>query len=375
MTQILIGSIGLADDLIVSGKMPENFLADNYQQAFKNYHHKFPISNKFFYDRSGTIPYYLNVDKTVCPIPKSDNFNLSFEKVVEKRAKELLDLGKPIHVSWSGGLDSTFILFTLYHYANDKSQIKVYGTYSSIIESGNIFDKYIKNKFAYDIHTNTSYENNYKNIPAGDIIVTGSPGNDIFYKDTSASGFIGTATKKPINKYDSWMVFRDPDGNVYKYADFPYDKVLDECNLEFLEEFIKKSPRKIETLQDLRWWVCFCFNWYTTLYNTSIGVSLEVINKIHAFYDTDDFQLWSIYNKDPTTKVGDYSDDRWQLREAIAEYTGDNFYATTKANFMSVLSATPPTSSKPPIWLFLLNDYSNVYMKDINHFVRINNIY
>jgi hypothetical protein len=350
--KILTCNQNIVNELIDSGKMPEQYLTDNYKQNY-NFHKIFPSFGKFFYDRSGTIPHYLNIDSNKSPIPTAQNFNLSFAEVVEKRAKELLALGKPINVSWSGGLDSTFILFTLYHYANDKSQIKVYGTYNSIIESGYMFDKYIKNKFKYDIHTNTTYDNNYKNI-GDEIVLTGAPGNDIFYKD------ICTSKSSPINKYDAWMVFRNPvEQPIFVYADQPYEKVLADSNLEFLEEFIKKSPRKIETLQDVRWWICFCFNWYTTLNNCSIGVGPEIAKNIYSFYDTDDFQLWSMYNKDPTTKVGDYSDDRWQLREMIAEYTGDNFYATKKQNFLSVLSTFGAE------WLFLMNDYSNVYVKDV----------
>ncbi len=354
MKKLLTCNPDLVDQLIVDNKISEQYLVKNHKDIFKSYKEKFPMTGKFFYDRSGTIPHYLNVDSSKSPIPKSENFNLSFAEVVEKRAKELLAIGKPINVSWSGGLDSTFILFTLHHYANDKSQIKVYGTYNSIIESGHMFDKYIKNNFRYDIHTNTSYDNNYKTIPDDEIVVSGSPGNDIFYKD------IGTPSSSPINKYDGWMVFRNPiDNSLYHYADHPYEKVLADSNLEFLQDFIKKSPRKIETLQDLRWWVCFCFNWYTTLYNTKIGVGPTIANNQYAFYDTDDFQLWSMYNKDPTTKTGDYTDDRWQLREMIAQYTGDNFYATKKQNFLSVISTFGNR------WLFLLNDYSNVYLDDI----------
>jgi hypothetical protein len=355
MAKIINCNINLVNELIDAGELSDQFLAENYKQEYENHKkHFFVLNGKFFYDRSGTIPHYLNIDKTKNPIPISANFNLSFNEVVEKRAKELLALGKPINVSWSGGLDSTFILFTLYHYANDKSQIKVYGTYSSIIESGYMFDKFIKHNFKYDIHTNVSYENNYKSIPNDEIIVNGSSGNDIFYKD------IGTSTSSPINKYDAWMRFKNPINNaVFVYADLPYEQVLDDLTLQFLEEFIKKSPRKIETLQDLRWWVCFCFNWYTTLHNTDIGVGLDITQRSYAFYNTDDFQLWSIYNKDPTTKVGDYSDDRWQLREMITEYTGDNFYSTKKANFLSVLS------SYGNKWAFLMNDYSNIYVNKL----------
>lgn len=350
MSKILACNKPIVDHLIQNGRMPEKYLAENYKENLNNYTKNFPVE-KFFYDRSGTIPHYLNVDTNKSPIPTADNFNLSFNEVVEKRAKQLLALGKPINVAWSGGLDSTFILFTLYNYANDKSQIKVYGTYSSIIESGYMFDKYIKDNFKFNIHTNKSYKNNFK-ISEDEIVVTGSPGNDLFYKDIDS----------PINTYDKWIKFKNPIENpIFVYADQPYDKVLEDSNIEFLEELIKKSPRKIETLQDLRWWVCFCFNWYTTLNNCSVGVGPETAKRIHAFYNTNDFQLWSMYNKDPTTKVGDYSDDRWQLREMIAEYTGDQFYAKNKQNFLSVLSSFGDK------WLFLLNDYSNTYINDLQN--------
>ena len=132
ISKIITCNQNLVNSAMMAGVMPEQYLADDYKQKY-NFYKKFPTTGKFFYDRSGTIPHYLNIDNSKSPIPTADNFNLSFAEVVEKRAKELLALGKPINISWSGGLDSTFILFTLYHYANDKSQIKVYGTYSSII--------------------------------------------------------------------------------------------------------------------------------------------------------------------------------------------------------------------------------------------------
>lgn len=345
-SKIIACNLKPTEALIESNLIPEQYLASNYKEVYNKYTSSFNTS-KFLYDRTGTIPHYLNVDSSKYPIPNSDKFNLSFSEVVEKRAKELLALDKPINVSWSGGLDSTFILMTLYHYANDKSQIKVYGTYSSIIESGYFFDKYIKDKFHFDIHTNKTYKNNYK---VGDeIVVTGSNGNDIFYKDIIQ-----------LNSYDSWMKFKDPvSDNIKRYADSPYSTVLQECNIEFLHEFIKNSPRKIETVQDLRWWVAFSFNWYTTASNSYIGVGKETASKIHSFFGCEDFQLWSMYNKDSPTKTGDYTDDRWQLREMISEYTGDEFYSKNKQNFLSVLSRYEHD------WVFLLNDYSNIYMQDL----------
>lgn len=248
-------------------------------------------------------------------------------------------------MSWSGGLDSTFTLFSLAKYANDLSQIKVYCTYNSIIESGDLFDRHIKDKFKFEVKTNTSIENNYTSADL--IYVTGGMGNDIFYPGTR------------FGERDSWMKFIDPRTEFKYLLEQPYEKVLQESNLMFLEDFIKKSPRKIETLEDLRWWVSFSFNWYNCATNFYIGIGPEKSKRIHAFFESDDFQRWAMTNNDPVTKTGDYSDERWQLRESITEYTGCSKYSLNKKKSTSVLSQFGTE------WLFLLNDYSNVYLQDL----------
>lgn len=345
---ILTCNYKIVQELLLNNKLPEKYLTENSQQILNSYYNGFR-STKFLVDRSGNTPHYLNVDFNKYKIPELKNISLDFLEIARNRAKSLLDMGKVINVSWSGGLDSTFVLLILHELAIDKSQIKVYGTYSSILESGMFFEKYVRPRFNYDIHNNKTYKNNF--ITAEDeIFVTGSMGNNIFYQDLN------------YHEPDSWMYFKEdgfkPD-LIKKYANTAYDKVLRECNLIFLENSIKKCPKNIETLQDLRWWIQFAFNWHTTISNTSIQIGKERSEKIHAFFASDDFQLWSILNKDIPSKRGDYSDERWQLRDYIAEYTGDSYYSTNKKNQTSVLSSFGED------WLFLLNDYSNIYLQDL----------
>lgn len=341
---ILTCNPGIVNQLLLNKTLPREYLSDNWESILTNYQNSFN-SVKFFYDRTGTIPHFLNIDSGRYPMPDTTNFSLSFEEVVEKRAKELLSIGKPINVSWSGGLDSTFTLFSLAKYANDPSQIKVYCTYNSIIESGDLFDLHIKDRFKYIVRTNTSVEKNYEIDDS--IYVTGGMGNDLFSPGTK------------FGDRDTWMKFKDP-GIEFKYLlDKPYESVLQESNLIFLEDFIKKSPRKIETLEDLRWWVSFSFNWYNCATNFYIGIGPEKSKRIHAFFESDDFQRWAMTNNDPVTKTGDYSDERWQLRESITEYTGCSKYSLNKTKSTSVLSQFGTE------WLFLLNDYSNVYLQDL----------
>lgn len=303
-------------------------------------------------DRTQSIPHFLDIDYSYSPIPSNTKFKLDFETVTKNRCLELLSLGKQINVSWSGGLDSTYVLFSLYHYANDPDQIKVYGTYNSIIESGSLFDKFIKNKINYSITTNRLATNNFSEEDC--IYVTGSMSNQLFTPGLSFN-----------RNRDCLLQFKDKfdEGEQDKYnsdlarmADMPYKDVLTDDCLEFLTPSILNSPKPINTLQELRWYSLFNYTWYSVLTNCHIGLEKSRSDRIHAFFNTDDFQLWAINNNDPVTKTGDYLDERWQLREAITQYTGDNYYSHNKKKFTSVLSPSPHN------WLYLLNDHTNVFV-------------
>ena len=316
------------------GPILNEFLNDDYEFIYKNYREKFPCK-KFFFDRTDSIPHYLKIDNCN-QIPDPSGFNLSFNDIVEKRAKELLSRGNRINVYWSGGIDSTMILFALYTYANDKSQINVLGNYASIIESGSMFDRLINNRISHNIIAGFKF-----NHSPNELYITGSNGNDLFFP----------GIKK--GDRDSWMLFKE-NPQVFKEIIFsPYDKILQESNLEFLDPIIKKCPRPLHTLQDLRWWVSFVFNWQTCKYN---------IQNTESFYDSDnfnDFQKWAMVNDDNPTLVGDYSDERWQIRNLISEYTGDRNFSKNKEKRTSVLRPFEED------WLFLLNDGTNAYLDDL----------
>jgi hypothetical protein len=280
---------------------------------------KFGLNRNPVYDRSFSIPHFLNM-APIHPMPNDQSFNKSFEQIVEERAKELLNTNKRIRVCWSGGIDSTFVLFTLYHYANDKSQIIVQGNYSSIIESGNVFDKFIRDKINYDINIDNKINKDY-------FYVTGFQGNqlfgptDDFFADRSIAFFHHTLGT-PETIYDDY-------------------RKIDPELLNFLQPTIDASPRKIETIADLRWYCIFNFDWYNGLY--------ELLEGEH-FFNTEDFQKWAINTKDPWTKVkGDSTTHRWQMREALANY-GLVDYSKRKKKAVSCFKCQEPNS------LFLLED-------------------
>jgi len=326
---------------------PQTFNQTNQQSGLidinlynKLIQHNFS-KDTFLVDRTQTIPHFLDIDYSYSPIPKNPNFNLDLNTIVKNRCLELLSTGKQINVAWSGGIDSTFVLLSLQNYATDPEQIRVYGTYNSIIESGDFFDRFIKYKTKYSIKVNTTASNNF--IDKDCIYVTGAMSNQLFTQSLLHS------------KRDYILEFKDGysiENTLHSY----YRNVLTDSCLEFLEPCIAKIPRTIYSIQDLRWFMNFNFSWYNVLTSSFIGLDKDTAPRVHAFFNTENFQLWAIYNNDISTKTGDFSDERWQLREAITEYTGDSYYSNNKKKFTSVLSPIPHN------WLYLLNDYTNVYI-------------
>ena len=345
--QVLYYNVFVVPKLIENKRSEvEQYLSPNFsEELFRNYRKFGMDAYNVVFDRTGNLPHYINIKSNLHPIPAFDpTFNKSFEEVVKQRALEILATGKKINVVWSGGLDSTLALFALMHYANDLSQIKVIGTYGSVIESGSLFDKRIKDKIAYDIKINTKTKITYTE---DDIFVTGFMGNQLFgpTNEFSASG-----KEKSVMFHHS---FGSPEV-MYE----PYEKHVNPELLEFIKPAIDASPRKIETICDLRWYCIFNFDWYTSHYDMASKVDYT---KLYHFYDSLDFQKYAITTKDPWTKdPSDSLTHRWVMRDLIAEYSGDRDYAYKKKKGISAFSIPDPNS------LFLLEDYSLVVSKS-NH--------
>ena len=319
------------------------FLSPNYTDTLFDQYERFGLNkHNVVYDRTKHIPHYLNITPDLHPMPsKIDGYNKSFWEITEDRAKELLSHNKPIDVMWSGGIDSTYILFVLKYFANDPDQVRVYGTYNSIIESGDLFDRVIKNNFKYNIKV-TSY--NYNNFEHDDsIYVSGMCGNQLFGPTDDMFSTGGTAMFH--------HTLGTPD-TIYE----PYENNINPDLLEFFDPIIKSSPRKIETVADLRWYCIFNLDWYTAIYEHKAELQGSTSNRIFGFFDSIPFQEWAINTKEPFTKVkGNPNTHRWQMRQILDEMFGEKHYANFKDKKISTFS------SSSPFWLFLLNDYRNVY--------------
>lgn len=292
------------------------------------------------YDRTGNLPHFLNISPNKHNIPDATCFDKSFYQVSVERSKELLSSGKPINVMWSGGLDSTYLLYMLYECAEDKSQVKVLGTYNSIIESGDLFDKDIKQKFKFEINVAKRNDLNFKE---DEVYVSGMCGNQLFGPTddmfaTDGVGMFHHTLGTPETIYE------------------PYEKHINPEIIEFMKPMIDDSPRKIETIADLRWYCIFNLDWYTAIYEHKILLKREVADNIHGFFNSEDFQRWAVTTKEPFTKIpGNPNTHRWQMREVLADM-GLKHYAENKTKKISTFSFHEPS------WIFLTENYQNIFL-------------
>jgi len=303
---------------------------------FRQYDRMFNDHFNVFIDRTGTIPHYLDVKIDLLP---ELNSYLPFEQCVEIRAKELLASGKTITVLWSGGLDSTFVLLALMNYATDLKQIQVFGTYGSVLESGGIFDKYIKDRVQCTIRVGGE---DAPELEEDTIIVSGMLGNQIFGPEQAE--FTDKGNKR-FGKLGS--------------MDLPFEQFLTEEQLKFLQPAIEIFPRKIKTLAEFRWFMSFNFLWQHIRYEPWVHFPKHIAEKVDGFFNTVDFQTWAIKTDEPWQL--DQTNDlthRWQMRQLINKWIGPNDYADQKIKAVSVLLV------KKPAWGYMLDNYNNIFLKD-----------
>lgn len=320
----------------------EDFYSESFSlELFQTYQKYGLDNNNMIFDRSGVLPHYLNIPLVHTMPSKVDGYNRSFFEISEKRCKELLALGKPINVMWSGGIDSTYILFMLRHFANDPDQVRIYGTYNSILESGDMFERRLSKEFKHIIKVSAGSELNF--IEDG-IFVSGMCGNQLF---GPTDNYFSTSPKAMFHHQ-----FGTPE-TIYE----PYEKNVSEHMLEFLQPIIDASPRKIETVNDLRWYCIFNLDWYTALYEHKVLLGAERANRIHGFFDSYDFQEWAVNTKEPFTKVrGEPNTHRWQMREVLDELFGESYYAKNKDKKISTFSILDSH------WLFVFDDMETMFL-------------
>lgn len=291
--------------------------------------------NHCFVDRTSAIPHFLKMEIEPLPpllkVPPD-----TFDECVVFRVLSLLDKKKPINLMWSGGLDSTAMLGAFLTIAKPEElrRIRVVLTYNSILESGAIFDTFVKGKVAYHLTTTQNRGEIYKQLPGqDDLFVTGGLGDQLFGRDDI------------LQKYS--------DEELY----LPYEDHIDRELLEFVEPAIDKFPTKIKTLFDFGWFYSFNFSWQSVKYHHDVQIDPTIQPRIVNFYGSQEFQRWAMLCREyePSILKG-RNTYKWPARQIILKTIGDKDYVENKLKFVSQHSYTLPN------WLAVKEDGTTLYL-------------
>jgi hypothetical protein len=280
-------------------------------------------------DRTRTLPHYLKMSGWE-PLPEIDpNFKTSFRDIALAEAKKIVERanGQQIGVSWSGGLDSTCALFALLHYADPK-QIMVFCNYNSIVESGRLFDTYIRGRgIRYSLTTPL------QNPEFGDgLIVTGYLGDQLFGK---------LQTIAPEQFKHAWR-----------------DNVRPE-QVPILEQIMDNYPVKnIELLPDFLEFVEMNFKWQMGKWNRMRNMPKSIADRMINFYEPVDFQRWSLGKYEEMYRGTDLKTYKMPLRVLLRELLESDEYVMNK------IVQTSHYHILQHDWVMLLENGDNLYLKD-----------
>jgi hypothetical protein len=285
-------------------------------------------------DRTNVIKIPLNV-KPFWKMVDYKIFSKNYEDICNDRAVELMTKAEKenidLYVFYSGGIDSTLVLVSLLKNATEtqKGRIVVVMSEDSISENPNFYRDYIESK----LRVESSYDfPMLLDLPG--IFVTGEH-NDHIFGSLFTKDFILMYGEKfihePYNR-EKYLSFLNLLVNKNQFNSF---------YLDIFEEIVKKSPVKINTNFEFLWWIWFSLKWQSPFWNTLVCVSSrDIKNKINenrycSFFNTNDFQLWSMNNLDKKIK-NDWKSYKWICKEIIYNFDKDADYRDNKIKFGSL---------------------------------------
>lgn len=270
-------------------------------------------------------------------IPPTENFNKTFEECSMEAAKDLWQLGKPIELFWSGGIDSSGALIALLETKSNTDVLNIRYTQDSIDEFPLMWERLVKHRNdplpPKEMLVNDLFENH-------DIIkITGECGDQCFGSD---------ALHKNLHRHsDDWesiftwnkeeiLGFATSDRSIPQLNEHSFQEKR-ESLAELLFEHIDIAPIEIKTIFDLYWWMNFCFKWQDVDSRMIFTFSTTAEWKSTlSFFNTQDFQRWSIVNHD-IKHGGTWETYKQPAKEYINKYIKDETYRKDKTKEPSLI--------------------------------------
>lgn len=241
--------------------------------------------------------------------------SLTWEQCCTQRAEELLRLNRSQYIfSWSGGIDSTVMMVSILKVWPRQmlDKIIVSMSHSSLYENPFFYDRFLSN-----LKTMSSMQDMSTRLINKDaLLLTGELGDQLFGSDMVAPSVQSFGEEVLWKNFEDWAprvieqwTRREGTGKVI---------------FEHFHPIVKESPVEIRTVFDFFWWLNFSQKWqhvkYRFVEQGSWDLDARYGKEILHFFDSKEFQKWSVENHD--LKINKkWSSYKLAAKEYIADYT------------------------------------------------------
>lgn len=336
------------------------------------------FSNSSLTDRTQTIDQGFKTC-ILDPFPDFSNntkSNLTFSEICDQRALDIVnqarDEQRPIHVFWSGGIDSTAALIALLKNIDPKDQkelITVFLNKESIDEYPYFYTNVILPNLKVRV-----IDDSYDFLLGNPIIVTGELGDQLFGSVIMDDLLNLQSSRSNID------IFHQPYKSVMpkflRYRLKTDDKELVANLMDYLFPLIEKCPWPIVSMYDCLWWMNFTLKWQHVDQRFSVGFHLETLDLFNSyklcahFFKTEAFQQWSVANPDLKIK-NTWASYKFPAKEYIYEFSKDKCYFEDKHKVPSISLR----SIKKSRHCFMLDDFKMISAAETMDFKDFRNKY
>jgi hypothetical protein len=306
-------------------------------------------------DRTGLVKDPMDT-QALFPMPQMQRDTRSFEDLSNARAFEILAradaLNCDINLMWSGGIDSTLALVSLLKMATETQlkRIQVLLSEDSIAEAPLFYERHICGKLRMGSAQLFPYL-----LGSNDIFVSGEHSDQLFGSDMIGALIVQSGLNVIHKPYDRNLMerFFDPDGQNQEITAF---------YLDMFEYLAAHAPVPIDSNYLFLWWINFNLKWqsvylrtlsYIADRNRSALTRNYVDHYFIPFFNTVDFQLWSMNNLDKRIS-GDWSTYKWVAKDIIFDFTKDDSYHRNKVKKGSLFFIILRKKS----WKYIYTDFS-----------------
>jgi hypothetical protein len=271
----------------------------------------------------------------------------SFSEITDLTAKTYA--GKNVAVCWSGGIDSSLIIASLYKHKID-FKVTVMHTRCKF-ENPDMYDWVLKNCDVIVLDERSSFKNLYDHVKNGGSVVSGDPADQLF-PSIRYNLLPGVNTLKNLysrkNSYSEYSHLLNqsyPDEYFYNNIEntifymckllgkkFVLPKQLSTDIFIFIKERLSKNNLDINHFYQLKWLTKFIFKYDGNINRlkhiikiTFDGYKMHPVDFVqYDFFDTLEYQAWAWTNLDRNFEL--YSKTaltyKWEAKEYIRDVTG-----------------------------------------------------